>query len=1313
MRTAVAPRPANMPEPTTQLASYQGAALGQTVVVCGCGPSLNELTQPERFTTIGVNDVGRLFDPTYLVVVNPRSQFKADRFRYVEQSNAQALFTQLDLGPVRAPVVRFRLGRHGGTDTEAADVLHYTQNSPYVAVCLAALMGARRIGLIGVDLTDHHFFASTGRHSLAGRLREIDAEYGRLAAALRNRGIELVNLSSSSRLTSLPRLALSDWAVHRPSAPVAPQGLCIVSYATTPVAGVPAVLARCIAKATPHSARCVWATNGYGNGVAFTGDVQWTRQPREAMDLLEAADLVIVHNGHTAPAHQRLLASKPVITMAHNYGWNVDMQWVRRGGPGVVVGQYQATLSEFANWAAVPNPLPLWEPEHQAAPKSGTLTVAYTPSGRHETYPPGHRLYWHGKGFHTTMRVLQSLVKSHGIALETTAHSQVTHERALQMKQRAHIVIDECVTGSYHRNSLEGLATGSVVVNGVGTLPSVVDVLRRCVPLADRLPFAYATLETLETVLRELIERGPTALAEQGRANRAWMEQHWGFEAQWRDFWMPVVDAALANHKPQRAKPVLAPVPAIKSKPPATVRPLVQSLEISMQRTPAQRVSVVVPHGGRERLPQLTTMLATLRQRGGIEEVIVVEMGAQPVAQDVAARWADKHLFIEHHGAFERARALNAGAAVADGDLVLWHDNDLITPAALIANSVSELNERALDFLIPYTSVRYLREADTLAVMQGQRSPQDCEPLNIYYATRAPSCSGGLGLVRAEFLQRHGGFIEGFRGWGGEDNAWNRKVALLGRSAATRRQDHHVYHLYHLASGGHVLEAACRSNPHHSENLQLLNQVNAAHDRIQLTQQFPPTPPAQGVLTRSAGTAGSSTGDELPIWSYWEGPCPAWIRACRRTLAKHAPRVRFLNVESFDALRDRDRDIDLSRLGIPQRADYIRAFLLQRYGGLWVDADCLVMGSLQSVLDALKRHEFVAHRERSGLVSNGFIAARTGSRIAAEHYGRISTILRARKPVHWCTLGSEPLTATLTQHPGGWHELPVERVQPICWSQPAEFLVDRSPAQHDNAIDPQALCYMLSNAAMTRHIADHPGAELLRASTFFSHLLRRSLGADADEEVHASFEAIFDANVELYRQHRLESMSGPGSSVAQTQELRERLPLLIESLGIESLLDAPCGDFNWMQHVQLGGCRYIGVDVHSEIIAQNQWRHTRPGRSFQRLDLTRDALPEVQAIFSRDLLPHLSYAEIQAVLKNFYASGAKYLLTTTFTQPRPNVDTSNGEWRPLNLTLAPFNFPAPLRRFNEKCTEAGGAFNDKCVSVWELGELAERVPLRL
>ena len=179
---------------------YYNTHEGETIIVCGCGESLNQLKDPEKYITIGVNDVGRLFDPTYLVVLNPKSQFSSDRFQYVENSRAQAIFSQLDLRLNDKNVVRFKLGKRGGTDISDRQSLPYTQNSPYVALCLAAYMGANRIGLIGVDFTDNHFFGKTGRHSLINQLATIDKEYAALNEAFLKEGVEVVNLSAQSCL---------------------------------------------------------------------------------------------------------------------------------------------------------------------------------------------------------------------------------------------------------------------------------------------------------------------------------------------------------------------------------------------------------------------------------------------------------------------------------------------------------------------------------------------------------------------------------------------------------------------------------------------------------------------------------------------------------------------------------------------------------------------------------------------------------------------------------------------------------------------------------------------------------------------------------------------------------------------------------------------------------------------------------------------------------------------------------------------------------------------------------------------------------
>jgi hypothetical protein len=517
-----------------------------SIIVCGCGESLNQLSDPGRFTTIGVNDVGRKFDPDYLVVVDPRDAFKGDRFRYVEQSRARVLFTQRsDLALTHPGVVQFQLGEKDGTDFSNPNLLHFSVITPYVALCLAIHMGASNIGLIGVDFTDNHFFGPTGQHGWAPYVATIDGQIKCLARAALARGVRIFNLSDTSRLTCLPRLDQEGFArIGKAGHAEAP--LRLVSYATTPIVGVPAILARCINATTPHVARCVWAGGRYANGIACRGDLSWGEHPARVLEEIEAADVVIVHNGKVDDRHRAAIAGKPVITMAHNYMANVDDRLVRFGNPGVVVGQYQATLEEFDDWAVVPNPLPLWEHACRPAEKPGVVTIAYTPAGHYDVFPQGHPLYWHAKGYASTMRILDRLAARMPVRVEVLRGGFVSSDEAMAMKRRAHIVIDECVTGSYHRCSLEGLAAGCVVVNGVGLLAGVEEVLSACAGGEAANPFIGADLESLEAILEVLVGLGPALLASLGAANRVWIERHWDFQAQWQRFWVPALTAAQA-----------------------------------------------------------------------------------------------------------------------------------------------------------------------------------------------------------------------------------------------------------------------------------------------------------------------------------------------------------------------------------------------------------------------------------------------------------------------------------------------------------------------------------------------------------------------------------------------------------------------------------------------------------------------------------------------------------------------------------------------------------------------------------------------
>ena len=44
-----------------------------------------------------------------------------------------------------------------------------------------------------------------------------------------------------------------------------------------------------------------------------------------------------------------------------------------------------------------------------------------------------------------------------------------------------------------------------------------------------------------------------------------------------------------------------------------------------------------------------------------------------------------------------------------------------------------------------------------------------------------------------------------------------------------------------------------------------------------------------------------------------------------------------------------------------------------------------------------------------------------------------------------------------------------------------------------------------------------------------------------------------------------ESKSGTGSELRNTEVLRQELSVLLKKYKIQSMLDIPCGDFNWMK----------------------------------------------------------------------------------------------------------------------------------------------------
>ncbi len=196
------------------------------------------------------------------------------------------------------------------------------------------------------------------------------------------------------------------------------------------------------------------------------------------------------------------------------------------------------------------------------------------------------------------------------------------------------------------------------------------------------------------------------------------------------------------------------------------------------------------------------------------------------------------------------------------------------------------------------------------------------------------------------------------------------------------------------------------------------------------------------------------------------------------------------------------------------------------------------------------------------------------------------------------------------------------------------------------------------------------------------------------------FTKIFDEN-----SWKGEVRSGPGSTLAGTELARLGLLEAFSNLNIRSLCDAPCGDGTWIFEVTPGLEQYHGVDIVKDLIVANQQRALPENHAFHHGDVTKDPLPKADAILCRDCLVHLSLDLAQAALRNFIASGARYLITTTFPKVLVNGQARVGTWRPLNLQRAPFNLPEPLKFIRERAPNPDDKYNDKSLGIWDLHEL--------
>ena len=127
--------------------------------------------------------------------------------------------------------------------------------------------------------------------------------------------------------------------------------------------------------------------------------------------------------------------------------------------------------------------------------------------------------------------------------------------------------------------------------------------------------------------------------------------------------------------------------------------------------------------------------------------------------------------------------------------------------------------------------------------------------------------------------------------------------------------------------------------------------------------------------------------------------------------------------------------------------------------------------------------------------------------------------------------------------------------------------------------------------------------------------------------------------------------------------------------------DLGCGDFNVGKQLVKHTKSFIGIDIVSDLIAYNKEKFIANNLEFHCLDIAVDDLPSGDCAILRQVLQHLSNAEIQSVLRKL--TDFKYVILTEHLPEGhfiPNAAIISGQGirlkkqSGLDVLAPPFNF---------------------------------------
>lgn len=449
------------------------------------------------------------------------------------------------------------------------------------------------------------------------------------------------------------------------------------------------------------------------------------------------------------------------------------------------------------------------------------------------------------------------------------------------------------------------------------------------------------------------------------------------------------------------------------------------------------------------------------------------------------------------------------------------------------------------------------------------------------------------------------------------------------------------------------------------------------------------------------------------VFTAWFGPMPEYIKYCISTIKSCCSNVYVIDESNTSKYLDVQTVKDLQKIKkLAHRVDCLRVFLIQKYGGYWIDADTVMIRDIEPLFKIIETHQIAYMRWVDGRVLNGYFGGKAFSNIMSQ-WKRIITekMKRGKEPESWTEYGEKIITPLIDKNKIQAKEIKRETFIPINFDRDAEIFFKKLPMPDIS----KAYGIALNHSYFEwkgKNIVKQSIDEILNRNDMLKEIF--SMKTEKTDEAKKVFEDFY-RNAGFYGEVKsdVESLSGRGSNMHYTENLRNAIKETVKKYEIKKIVDLGCGDFYWMRELikelyEIGVEEYVGIDVAESVIGKNAEKYSQesdPKVSFKSKNIAANGvhgkIERADLIICRDVLGHLPVEMGMQAIENMKRSKSTYLLSTTFTGEHRHGSIEIGGWQVVQLDKEPYSLGTPIEMFQETHDDNVLA-SQKHVGVWKI-----------